>query len=92
MGARFRLKANVDISRFGVQAQVIIRAMQRYGLIVADNGSDLFVSGSYDTRWDNGTVNPAFHSITANDFEVVQLGYRPIPGSLTAPANLRIVR
>ena len=92
MGARLRMKAGRTISTYPPEIQKIFRAMKRYGLIVADNGSDLFVSGSYDTRWDNGTFNPAFHSITANDFEVVQLGYRPVPGSLTAPANLRIVR
>jgi hypothetical protein len=64
--------------------------MQRYGLIVADNGSDLYVSGTYDTRWDNGVLNSAFRALTANDFEVVKLGYQPSrPG---APTNLRIVR
>ena len=50
--------------------------MQRYGLIVADNGSDLYVSGTYDTRWNSHLLNPAFHSITADDFDVIQLGYR----------------
>jgi hypothetical protein len=64
--------------------------MKRYGLIVADNGSDLYVSGSYDTRWDNGVLNPAFHSITANDFEVVQLGYR-VAAVPSPPMNLRVV-
>jgi hypothetical protein len=90
MGARLRMKAGRDISAYRPEVQKIFRAMKRYGLIVADNGTDLYVSGSYDTRWDNGTLNPAFHSITANDFEIVQLGYRallpPAP-----PTNLRIV-
>jgi hypothetical protein len=63
--------------------------MKRYGLIVADNGSDMYVSGTYDTRWDNGVLNPAFRALTANDFEIVQLGYRPLPPA--APANLRVV-
>jgi hypothetical protein len=49
--------------------------MQTYGLIVADNGSDLYVTGVMDSRWDNGVLNPAFHSLTASDFEVVQLGW-----------------
>ncbi len=43
---------------------------------MADNGSDLYVSGTYDTRWNNGVLNPAFRSLTANDFEVVTLGYQ----------------
>ena len=89
MGARLRLKASRDISGFRPEIQKIFRAMKRYGLIVADNGSDLFVSGTYDTRWDNGILNPAFRSLTADDFEVVQLGFRS--SSLAPPTNLRIV-
>ena len=49
-----------DFSGFTPEVQKIFRAMQRYGLIVADNGSDLYVSGTYDTRWNNGVLNPAF--------------------------------
>ena len=60
--------------------------MQRYGLIVADNGSDLFVSGTYDTRWDNGVLNPAFSALKASDFEVIELGYHPSTTPPTAPA------
>jgi hypothetical protein len=89
MGARLRLKAGRDISGFTPEVQRIFRAMQRYGLIVADNGSDLYVSGTYDTRWDNDVLNPAFGALTANDFEVVQLGYQPSPP--TAPTNLRLI-
>ena len=63
--------------------------MQRYGLIVADNGSDLYVSGTYDTRWNNDVLNPAFRALTANDFEVITLGYQPPRPA--APKNLRIV-
>jgi hypothetical protein len=50
--------------------------MQTYGLIVADNGSDMYVTGAMDPRWDNNVLNPAFRSLTANDFEVIQLGWR----------------
>jgi hypothetical protein len=89
MGARLRLKAGRDISGFRPEIQKIFRAMKRFGLIVADNGSDLYVSGTYDTRWDNGILNPAFRSLTADDFEVVQLGYQPT--SPAPPTNLRIV-
>ena len=50
--------------------------MQRYGPIVADKGSDMFISGAFDPRWSNDILNPAFRSLTANDSEVVSLGYR----------------
>jgi len=78
LGARLRLKAGRDISSFRPEIQKIFRAMKKYGLIVADNGSDMYVSGTYDTRWDNDILNPAFYALTANDFEVVQLGYNPV--------------
>ncbi len=81
MGARLRLKASVDISRFAPYVQKIFQAMKTYGLIVADNGSDMYVSGTYDTRWDNDVLNPAFSSLKASDFEVVQLGWQPAAGS-----------
>jgi hypothetical protein len=71
--------------------QRIFRAMKRYGLIVADNGSDLYVSGTFDTRWNNDILNPAFRALTAADFEVVALGYNPAAGAPAAPRNVRIV-
>jgi hypothetical protein len=77
LGARLRLKASKDISTFPAQAQKMFQAMKTYGLIVADNGSDLYVQGTYDARWDNGVLNPAFSLIHASDFEVVQLGWKP---------------
>ena len=55
----------------------IFRAMQHHGLIVADNGTDLYVSGTFDTRWDNDVLNPAFATLSASDFEVVKLGWQP---------------
>lgn len=76
MGARLRLKASKDISGFPPDVQRIFRAMQVYGLIVADNGSDMYITGAMDPRWNNGVLNPAFRALTANDFEVVQLGWR----------------
>ena len=90
MGARLRLKASKNLSGYTAPIQRIFRAMQRYGLIVADNGSDMYVSGTMDGRWDNSVLNPAFHGLTADDFEVVQLGWRGGPPS--APLNLRFVR
>src|SRR5213078_1884413 len=65
MGARLRLKASKNLSSYPVAMQRIFRTMQRYGLIVADNGSDMYVTGSMDGRWDNGVLNPAFHSLLA---------------------------
>src|ERR1041385_5405943 len=80
MGARLRLKSNVDLSRFPPPLQRIFQAMKTYGLIVADNGTDMYVTGTYDTRWDNDVLNPAFAAIHASDFEVVQLGWQPAAG------------
>jgi hypothetical protein len=81
MGARLRLKASVDVTQRtnDPNMQKIFRAMQKYGLIVADNGSDMYITGTYDTRWNNDILNPAFSNLTASDFEVVQLGYNPQP-------------
>jgi hypothetical protein len=76
MGARLRLKASKTISGYPAYIQRIFRAMQTYGLIVADNGSDMYISGAMDGRWNNDELNPAFRSLTAGDFEVVQLGWR----------------
>lgn len=89
MGARLRLKATTVLTGYPPELQRVFRAMQKYGLIVADNGSDMYVTGSMDARWNNDVLNPAFHSLTANDFEVVQLGWK---GGLNPPANLRIIR
>jgi hypothetical protein len=87
MGARLRLNASVDVNQRTADpnARKIFRAMQKYGLIVADNGSDMYITGTYDTRWDNGILNPAFAALTASDFEVIQLGYNT-PSSQTATA------
>jgi hypothetical protein len=76
MGARLRLKASKDLSPYPGYVQNIFRAMQTHGLIVADNGSDMFVSGAMDNRWNNDELNPAFRSLVASDFEVIQRGWR----------------
>ncbi len=75
MGTRLRLKASVDISGYPPDVRRIFQAMKTYGLIVADNGSDMYVSGTMDPRWDNDVLNPAFHALDADDFEVIQLGW-----------------
>lgn len=87
MGARLRLKASKDISVFPPDAQKIFRAMKRYGLIVADNGSDMFVTGTYDNRWNNSVLNPAFSALMASDFEVVALGYADAAPRVTSSAT-----
>ena len=67
--------------------------MKRYGLIVADNGSDMYITGTMDARWNNDVLNPAFHSLTADDFEVVsarlgaQSRLRPAPTNLADPVG-----
>ena len=90
MGARLRLKASKDLSGFTPELQRIFRAMKRHGLIVADNGSDMYISGTMDARWNNSVLNPAFRALTADDFEVIQYGWRSARPS--PPANFRIIR
>jgi hypothetical protein len=84
MGARLRLKAGKDLSGYPPEVRKIFQAMKTYGLIVADNGSNLYITGAYDTRWNNDVLNPAFASLKASDFEVVQLGWQP---SSTQPST-----
>lgn len=70
MGARFRLKADYDISYFPQEMQVILQAMKTYGLILADNGSNWYVSGAPDERWDNDMLH-LLDVLTGDDFEAV---------------------
>jgi hypothetical protein len=91
LGTRLRLKASKDISTFTPEVQRIFRAMKRYGLIVADNGSDMYISGTMDARWNNDVLNPAFRALTADDFEVIQLGWQPSTAP-SPPTNLRLIR
>ena len=76
MGARLRLKSSKDLSRYPGYIQNIFRAMQTHGLIIADNGSDMYISGAMDARWNNDELNPAFRGLSAGDFEVIRLGWR----------------
>jgi hypothetical protein len=87
MGARLRLRADKDISGELPYVQKIFRAMKKYGLIVADNGTDMSISGTHDLRWDNDELNPAFRRLTACDFEVVQLGHNPPPAAPAVTAT-----
>jgi len=86
MGARLRLKTSVNgldpaLRTSDPNVQKIFRAMQERGLIVADNGSDMYITGTFDTRWNNDILNPAFSMLTASDFEVIQLGWTPPSGA-----------
>jgi hypothetical protein len=76
MGARLRLKATFDLSGFSDALQRIFSAMKQYGLIVADNGTDLYVTGTMDSRWNNDELNPAFGRLNASDFQVIELGWK----------------
>ena len=70
MGERLRLKAGVDVSGLPLQARVIATALKRYGLIVADNGSDWYVSGAPSVGWENDQLH-TLGRLTGRDFEVV---------------------
>jgi hypothetical protein len=70
MGARFRLKSSYDISHFSVQAQVILRAMQHYGLILADNGSNWFFSGTEDAGWPDSLLTE-LKTVPAAQFDAI---------------------
>jgi hypothetical protein len=70
MGQRFRLKADFDISGFAPEVQVILRALQRYGMFLADNGSAWYLSGVPDERWDNDVLHE-LHQVHGSDFEAV---------------------
>jgi len=70
MGARFRLRSSYDISHFSLQAQVILLAMQHYGLILADNGSNWFFSGTEDAAWPDRLLSE-LKTIPASQFDAV---------------------
>jgi hypothetical protein len=70
MGQRLRLRASVDPRRFGRQARVVVRALQRYGMLLADNGSPWFVTGAPHPRWDDEDLD-TLKRLRGSDFEVV---------------------
>ena len=78
MGQRFRLKANYPIGRFPRQARVILAALKRYGMIVADNGSAWFVSGAPNKHWDNDALH-TLGGVPGRAFEVVDTSKLPRP-------------
>ena len=88
MGQRFRLKASFDISGFDAQAQVILIALKRYGMILADNGSPWYISGAPHEAWDNDVLHQ-FHDIYGSAFEAVDVSslmLDPDSGQVRPPA------
>ena len=73
MGMRVRLKASYNISGFPPMARVILQALKTYGMILADNGSNWFISGAPDSRWDGNDIN-TMKQIKGSDLEVVRMG------------------
>jgi hypothetical protein len=73
MGLRVRLKAGVDISRLPPQARIVAQAMKTYGMILADNGSNWYVTGAPSPKWSNDQLH-ALGGLTGSDFEVVDTG------------------
>lgn len=73
MGMRVRLKSSVNISTYPASVQVILRALKKYGMILADNGSNWYISGSPDPRWSDSDLN-TLSKVKGSDFEVVKMG------------------
>jgi len=71
MGQRFRLKADFNISTFSPQVQVLLRALKKYGMILADNGSAWYLSGMPDSRWNNDIFVNELKRVKGSDFEAV---------------------
>ena len=78
MGQRLRLKAGFDISRFPRQSRIVLRALKRYGMILADNGSSWYVSGAPSRGWDNDDLH-SLHDVPGSAFEVVDSSRLPRP-------------
>lgn len=96
MGARLRLRTHVNgldpaLRSADPNVRKIFRAMQKHGLIVADNGSDMYVTGTFDTRWNNDILNPAFALLTAGDFEVIELGWKPTAAPAAVLAGMALL-
>ena len=83
MGMRLRLKSSYDISGYSTQMQTILKAMQKYGLILADNGSSLYVTGASDSRW--GSDLDSLKNVPSTAFEVVTMN--PVYTSANVPSG-----
>ena len=83
MGMRMRLKASYDISSFPTQARVVLAALKKYGMIMADNGSSMFISGDPDNRWNNDELG-TLKQVPASAFEVVRISPLYTPDNVPA--------
>jgi hypothetical protein len=79
MGQRLRLRAGFDLSGFAPQARAVLRGLERYGMILADNGAPWFLSGAPSAGWDNDDLHQ-LHRVKGSDFEVVDTRSLPQPG------------
>jgi hypothetical protein len=79
MGMRFRLRASFPVSHFPRQSRIVLRALQRYGMLVADNGSDWYLSGAPARGWNNDDLHQ-LGGVRGSDFEVVDTSSLPRPG------------
>jgi hypothetical protein len=86
MGMRLRLKASYDISGFPPQSKVILAALQQYGMIMADNGSSIYISGAPDDRWDNNDLG-SLKGVPASAFEVLLMNPIYTAGNIPQGAN-----
>ncbi|MFT4040338.1 MAG: hypothetical protein QM692_19315 [Thermomicrobiales bacterium] len=73
MGQRFRLKSSVNIATFSPTNQIILQALKTYGMVLADNGSNWYLSGAPDDRWDNDDLHELQNGIHGSDFEAVNI-------------------
>jgi hypothetical protein len=80
MGLRVRLKTSVNVASFPRQSRIVLRALQRYGMILADNGSPWYVSGAPNKHWSNDDLH-SLGRLTGADFEVVDTSLLPRPGA-----------
>ncbi len=80
MGQRLRLKASFDVSGFPRQARIVLVALKRYGMILADNGSAWYVSGAPSSGWNNDDLH-TLGRVKGSDFEVVDPASIPRPGA-----------
>ena len=79
MGLRLRLKEGFDISGFPRQSRIVLKALKRYGMLVADNGSDWYLSGAPSSGWDNDDLH-SLGGVRGSAFEVVDTSSLPQPG------------
>jgi hypothetical protein len=79
MGLRVRLKASVDIASFPKQSRIVLQALKTYGMLLADNGSNWYISGAPNPRWSNDDLH-SLGRITGSMFEVVDTSSLPHPG------------